>query len=206
MGVHHAWGRTYKDAFQRYWAMNGRDLRYQNGFDCQGLWVEVEVEKQLGLGAKSEIEDYGIDNFVRDCKKRVLKYAAIQTSNRSASATGWNGTIPTPCASSATKRIGSDKTSFSPKRAPRSNRGAPREEIVEKLGNPDWGGSYFTFSTENNETIWTFLKKCFEHGKVYHGHDVMPWSGRRRSAYSQMEVADGRKLDRRTAPASSSSR
>jgi len=46
MGVHHAWGRTYKDAFQRYWAMNGRDLRYQNGFDCQGLWVEVEVDKQ----------------------------------------------------------------------------------------------------------------------------------------------------------------
>ncbi len=43
MGVHHAWGRTYKDAFQRYHAMLGRKLRYQNGFDCQGLWVEVEV-------------------------------------------------------------------------------------------------------------------------------------------------------------------
>src|SRR5512136_2266983 len=44
MGVHHAWGRTLKDLWQRYWAMNGRKLRYQNGFDCQGLWVEVEVE------------------------------------------------------------------------------------------------------------------------------------------------------------------
>ena len=43
MGVHHAWGRTYKDAFQRYFAMTGHELRYQNGFDCQGLWVEVEV-------------------------------------------------------------------------------------------------------------------------------------------------------------------
>ena len=49
MGVHHAWGRTYKDAFQRYHAMNGQELRYQNGFDCQGLWVEVEVEKELKL-------------------------------------------------------------------------------------------------------------------------------------------------------------
>src|SRR5882724_518293 len=77
MGVHHAWGRTYKDTFQRYWAMNGRDLRHQNGFDCQGLWVEVE--KQLGLGAKSQIEAYGIDKFVHACKQRVLKYAAIQT-------------------------------------------------------------------------------------------------------------------------------
>src|SRR5919201_3627510 len=47
MGVHHAWGRTYKDIFQRYKAMCGFDQRYQNGFDCQGLWVEVEVEKDL---------------------------------------------------------------------------------------------------------------------------------------------------------------
>src|SRR5688572_80680 len=47
MGVHHAWGRTLKDVFQRYKAMRGFDQRYQNGFDCQGLWVEVEVEKAL---------------------------------------------------------------------------------------------------------------------------------------------------------------
>lgn len=37
LGVHHGWGRTYKDVFNRYWAMRGRELRYQNGFDCQGL-------------------------------------------------------------------------------------------------------------------------------------------------------------------------
>ena len=42
MGVHHAWGRSLKDIYQRYNAMNGKELRYQNGFDCQGLWVEVE--------------------------------------------------------------------------------------------------------------------------------------------------------------------
>ena len=55
MGVHHAWGRSYKDMFQRYHAMNGRDLRYQNGFDCQGLWVEVEVEKEYGFDTKADI-------------------------------------------------------------------------------------------------------------------------------------------------------
>jgi len=38
MGVHHAWGRSLKDMYQRYHAMNGQALRYQNGFDCQGLW------------------------------------------------------------------------------------------------------------------------------------------------------------------------
>src|SRR5262245_24349303 len=57
MGVHHAWGRTYKDAYNRYFAMTGRELRYQQGFDCQGLWVEVEVEKELGLKSKRDIEN-----------------------------------------------------------------------------------------------------------------------------------------------------
>ena len=79
MGVHHAWGRTLKDMFQRYHAMNGYDLRYQNGFDCQGLWVEIEVEKELGFSSKRDVEEYGIEKFVNMCKDRVEKYSAIQT-------------------------------------------------------------------------------------------------------------------------------
>ncbi|MDQ3548393.1 MAG: class I tRNA ligase family protein, partial [Chloroflexota bacterium] len=79
MGVHHAWGRTYKDLYVRYHTMLGHKQRYQNGFDCQGLWVEVEVEKELGLATKRDIEEFGIDRFVELCKERVLKYAAIQT-------------------------------------------------------------------------------------------------------------------------------
>ena len=76
MGVHHAWGRTYKDLYQRYKAMQGYEQRYQNGFDCQGLWVEVEVEKALGFNSKRDIESYGLDNFARACKERVHEYAA----------------------------------------------------------------------------------------------------------------------------------
>ncbi len=79
MGVHHAWGRTLKDCFQRYNAMLGKELRYQNGFDCQGLWVEVEVEKQLGTKCKADIEKYGLEEFINTCKSRVAKYSAIQT-------------------------------------------------------------------------------------------------------------------------------
>src|SRR3989441_6514272 len=86
MGVHHAWGRTYKDVFQRYFAMIGREERYQNGFDCQGLWVEVEVEKELKLRSKRDIENMvpgdrfaSIDKFVKLCKERVDKFARIQT-------------------------------------------------------------------------------------------------------------------------------
>jgi isoleucyl-tRNA synthetase len=80
MGVHHAWGRTLKDLWQRYHAMLGEDQRYQNGFDCQGLWVEVEVEKALGLNSKPEIESYGLDRFARACRDRVAKYAGVQTN------------------------------------------------------------------------------------------------------------------------------
>ena len=79
MGVHHAWGRTYKDLFQRYHAMLGKKQRFQNGFDCQGLWVEVEVEKELGLKSKRDIETYGIAEFVNRCKERVWKYSKRQT-------------------------------------------------------------------------------------------------------------------------------
>ena len=79
MGVHHAWGRTYKDLWQRFNNMRGFKERFQNGFDCQGLWVEVEVEKDLGFKSKKDIEPYGVANFVNKCKERVLKYSAIQT-------------------------------------------------------------------------------------------------------------------------------
>jgi isoleucyl-tRNA synthetase len=79
MGVHHAWGRTLKDVFQRYKALRGFDQRYQNGFDCQGLWVEVEVEKSLGLNSKRDIEAYGLAEFAARCKERVAEYAEVIT-------------------------------------------------------------------------------------------------------------------------------
>ena len=79
MGVHHAWGRTLKDVFQRYQALRGCELRYQNGFDCQGLWVEVEVEKSLGLNSKREIEEYGLAEFAARCRERVAQYAEVIT-------------------------------------------------------------------------------------------------------------------------------
>ncbi|HET7082167.1 MAG TPA: isoleucine--tRNA ligase [Candidatus Limnocylindria bacterium] len=79
MGVHHAWGRTYKDLYQRYHTMLGERQRYQNGFDCQGLWIEVEVEKELGFNDKRQIEAFGIDRFVELCKERVNRFAALQT-------------------------------------------------------------------------------------------------------------------------------
>jgi len=86
MGVHHGWGRTYKDFWQRYWNMQGRRQRFQNGFDEQGLWVEVEVEKELGLHSKKEIENLipgdkfkSLEKFINLCKARVAKFSSLQT-------------------------------------------------------------------------------------------------------------------------------
>lgn len=86
MGVHHGWGRTYKDLWQRFYNMRGYKQRFQNGFDEQGLWVEVEVEKELGLKSKKEIENLvagdkfaSLVKFTNLCKARVAKYSAVQT-------------------------------------------------------------------------------------------------------------------------------
>ena len=77
MGVHHGWGRSYKDLYLRLRTMQGFDTRKQPGFDCQGLWVEVGVEKELGFKTKKDIEDYGIDKFVKKCVENVLNYVKI---------------------------------------------------------------------------------------------------------------------------------
>ena len=79
MGIHHAWGRTMKDMYIRYNAMLGKSCQYQNGFDSQGLWVEVETEKDLGIQVKSDIVKYGVDKFTTQCMDRVKKFAGIIT-------------------------------------------------------------------------------------------------------------------------------
>jgi isoleucyl-tRNA synthetase len=79
LGVHTAWGRTLKDVFQRYKALRGFHQRYQNGFDCQGLWIEVGVERSLGLNSKREIEEFGLEEFARRCREVVVNSSAALT-------------------------------------------------------------------------------------------------------------------------------
>ncbi len=92
LAVHTAWGRTLKDVFQRYKALRGYDQRYQNGFDCQGLWIEVGVERELGLNSKREIEEFGLAEFARRCREVVVQSLARDSPRaRSGSASGWTG-------------------------------------------------------------------------------------------------------------------
>jgi isoleucyl-tRNA synthetase len=70
MGLHNAFGRSLKDAMIKYRAINGYDMHYQNGFDAQGLWVEVNAEKDLGLNSKKDIEKQKVYKKVCDLYKR----------------------------------------------------------------------------------------------------------------------------------------
>jgi isoleucyl-tRNA synthetase len=73
-GTHHVEARTFKDIFPRYRTMKGYHVRRKGGWDCHGLPVELEVEKELGLDSKAEIEAYGIEAFNARCRESVLRY------------------------------------------------------------------------------------------------------------------------------------
>ena len=190
MGVHHAWGRTYKDVFQRFHAMLGHDQRYQNGFDCQGLWVEVNVERELGFTSKRDIERYGIAEFVNLCKQRVLTYAALQTeqSIRLGMWMDWNDPDELR---RLRDELAADPTQQTTVEGPNGPVTDSVEMIVGRLGLPEIGGSYFTFSNENNDLIWGFLAECHRRGWLYKGHDSMPWCARCGTGISQMEMNEG---------------
>ncbi len=188
MGVHHAWGRTYKDLFQRFNSMKGFDLRYQNGFDCQGLWVEVEVEKELGFKSKRDIESFGVAEFVKRCKQRALRFAAVQTEQSIRLGYWMDWDNPDELRQLADgledphKVLKFDGTTG-------NTISGTAEQIIGALGRVELGGSYFTLSDDNNYAIWAFLKKCHERAWLYKGRDVMPWCPRCSTALSEHEIA-----------------
>ncbi len=141
MGIHHVWGRTLKDTFIKYHAMKGCDTHYRNGFDSQGLWVEVEVEKELGFKTKHDIEAYGLDKFTDKCIERVKKFSGVITEQ--------------------SKRLGQWM---------------------------DWDNSYYTYTDENIQGIWTFLKKCHEGGWIRQVYKPMPWCSRCGTSLSEHEM------------------
>ncbi|MCL5782095.1 MAG: class I tRNA ligase family protein [Patescibacteria group bacterium] len=73
-GMHHLEARAFKDAIPRYKTMRGYHVRRKGGWDTHGLPVEIQVEKELGLKSKKEIESYGIGAFNEKCKESVWKF------------------------------------------------------------------------------------------------------------------------------------
>jgi isoleucyl-tRNA synthetase len=73
-GIHHVWGRIFKDLYPRFQTMRGRYVARKGGWDCHGLPVELEVEKELGFTGKRDIEDFGIAEFNQRCRDSVYRY------------------------------------------------------------------------------------------------------------------------------------
>src|ERR1700759_4849267 len=73
-GSHHVLARVFKDIYPRYRTMTGYRVPRKAGWDCHGLPVELEVEKQLGISSKQEIEEYGIAEFNQRCRESVFEY------------------------------------------------------------------------------------------------------------------------------------
>ncbi len=187
MGVHHAWGRTYKDLWQRFFAMKGYNQRWQNGFDCQGLWVEVNVEKDRGFQTKRDIESFGVEKFILLCKQRVLNSAAMQTEQSIRLGYWMDWDDPDELRMLAEKIVTSPQEVITLRRDGKAIQGTV-EQLVGQLGTPELGRSYFTFSDENNYQIWHFLKRCHERGWIYRGEDVIPWCPRCATGISQHEI------------------
>ncbi len=76
-GIHHVMARTLKDSVCRYKTMKGYQVNRKAGWDTHGLPVEIEVEKQLGMSGKQDIEKYGIKEFNEKCRESVFKYTGM---------------------------------------------------------------------------------------------------------------------------------
>ncbi len=73
-GSHHVLARVFKDVFPRYKTMRGHLVHRKGGWDCHGLPVEIEVQRQLGIQSKADIEEYGIAEFNAKCRESVFTY------------------------------------------------------------------------------------------------------------------------------------
>jgi isoleucyl-tRNA synthetase len=73
-GIHHVMARTVKDLFCRYKTLKGFKVERKGGWDTHGLPVEIEIEKELGLEGRAQVEEYGLAEYNAKCRESVLKY------------------------------------------------------------------------------------------------------------------------------------
>ena len=190
MGVHHAWGRTYKDLYQRYHAMLGEDQRFQNGFDCQGLWVEVEVERDLGFTSKRDIEAFGIAEFVSLCKQRVLTFAARQTEQtmRLGYWMDWNDPAELLRLRDLLAENPAQPATIEGPDGPVTD---TVEMVVGRLGHARRRRQLLHVQQREQRPHLGVPRECHRRGWIYRGHDTMPWCPRCGTGLSQMEMNEG---------------
>ncbi len=169
--VGHVLTRVIKDMVPRYQAMKGHKIIRKGGWDTHGLPVELEVEKLIGIDGKQQIEEYGIEPFIKKCKESVWKYKGMwqQFSDQ----VGFWAYMDDP-------DYDADEHQYD---------GTPYERKP-----------YVTYHNDYIESEWWALKKMWDAGKLYKGFKVVPYCPRCGTPLSSHEVAQGyKKLKDRTA-------
>ena len=176
MGVHHAWGRAYKDAPAAptaRCAASTSDSRMGSTARASG-----SRSTSSGTSASDQARHRGLRNRPLRHRLQAARPGVCREPDRA---------VHPPRPVDALGRSGQaaglrDQLGVDPQER-RDDRGGEGpvtdtvERLVGRLGMPEIGGSYFTFSDENNYCIWGFLKRCHERG-LYNGHDVVPWCAR----------------------------
>jgi isoleucyl-tRNA synthetase len=132
---------TIKDIIPRYQTMRGKRVDRRFGWDCHGLPVEYEIEKNLGISGRAEIEEYGVAKFNEECRSIVLRYTEE-----------WR-------------------------------------RIMTRAGRwVDFDNDYKTMNPDYMESIWWVFKQLWEHGLIYEGYYILPYSPGLATPLSNFEV------------------
>ncbi len=193
MGVHHGWGRTYKDLYPPLLDhARPQDCATRTASTARACGWRWRSRKRWASQSKKDIEDFR-PGAVR-AQVQGARAALRRRADRAVHPPGLLDGLerPRPAALAGGPADGRSRRRSITVQGPDGPVTDTVEQIVGRLGLPELGGSYFTFSNENNYMIWTFLKKCWEKGWLYRGADVMPWCPRCATGISQHEiVTDG---------------
>ncbi len=192
-GIHHVIARTLKDSVCRYKTMNGYQVKRKAGWDTHGLPVEIQVEKELGLSDKQQIEAYGLDKFNEKCRVSVFSFEKQwrEMTERMA----YEIDLDNPYITLDNNYIDYGLDKFNEKcRVSVFSFEKQWREMTERMAYEiDLDNPYITLDNNYIESVWWILDKFNKEGYIYEGHKILPYCPRCGTGLASHEVAQGYK-------------
>ncbi len=180
----HILGSAVKDAFGRYYTMNGRYVRRVWGWDCHGLPIENIVEQNLKISGKKQIEEVGVQRFNQVCRDNVLKF--VEEWGKTVRRMGrWVdfGPLSLWSSSSSERKGGPSDEALAKSDDHASADSASKKNLVGPRN------SYKTMDTTYMESVWWALKQIWDKGLIYEDRKVLLYCSRCETPISNFEVA-----------------
>ena len=191
MGVHHGWGRTYKDLMQRFRAMQGTSCAIKMALTARACGSKWKWKKRRVSSPKKILRTMGWKDSCACAKRGCCATPPCRPNSPSAWVIGWIGMILTNCAGwqIICWKIRPECITVE---GPEGRSRIQSSRLLAGWACPNWAAAISPSPMKITYMIWTFLKKCWEKGWVYRGVDVMPWCPRCATGISQHEiVTDG---------------